>query len=943
MKIKTKVFLSGLIFIGLIFCVGKVKAQENPSSISVPKAAPPSLATPELKIDGAVNCFDYYKFGSVQVDVNSEIGTTVPGVPMTFKATVKNDNSYPIVDGSVYVKIFRKQTDKDQTHANGFFLQDQFFAQENISLNAKESKDITFEWKVPSYALPGEYQIATFFVSAKKFNLLGLSFTDDVVGNTFNFTVKGENKTNVEFNKNTVKVNGSDYHFAAFSPRLSKDEGISIKADLVNSTKEVQVVPVTWTLYSWDGLQKQNIIDTKKETVNLQAGETKNLEYKIQNKDYPVYFLVAEADYRDTKSILDIRTVRQDVNRTRINFPAVTNYPLKQNEKNTLFVCTHNSGTADVVENNKLVFTLLDENQKEIHKYTYAGKISGAMMGLKEDFTPDKNYESFYIKSELYTDNKLVDSATMKYDCTEFTPGKCQGKGLAAQTGETTNQEKKSSFSLPIILGALLFLIGILAIVIYKKKQSSKMMMFFLMFLLSGIVFLGSTRTTEAKSVVWNTVTPGPVGALLSPYCGALSVPIFVYMTDLNLSINYSASVTNVLNNIVTDGSQVFTGATLHFIPTPFADTDIYWFGTGHDLDTPYGWWINEAGDPPVLGLTNGTNAYLETVSSTTSKCSLYLSYSVNPPPVTVSHSGTATLSCTNSNKDCAVMTPGTIATTFSFASTPSKFWNRVKYPDTNYMDGGQSMDLSTGTYFILNVPVQTITYNLTAVGVGNPPTAPIVTGPTTGSPNIGYNFTATSTDPDGNQIRYGFDWDLNGIVDQYMPASGYVNSGISQTAPYTWTINGAYTFQVLTQDSTGLSSAWTSHPITIGSVASYSCTGSVPTNASMFANDNIGLIANTLYTYSATDTATKCEYSCNGGYIWNGSSCIVSCTPNSWDCVSSPDCSNLANCGQSFPQVCATNCSISTWADCLAHGETCVNNNCPACPRNDKYKEVAP
>ena len=72
---------------------------------------------------------------------------------------------------------------------------------------------------------------------------------------------------------------------------------------------------------------------------------------------------------------------------------------------------------------------------------------------------------------------------------------------------------------------------------------------------------------------------------------------------------------------------------------------------------------------------------------------------------------------------------------------------------------------------------------------------------------------------------------------------------------------------------------------INLSLVGSYSCTGTVPANASMFANDNVGLSANTPYSYSATDTGTRCQYSCNGGYNWNGSSCVA--TPPAPACSS--------------------------------------------------------
>lgn len=54
-----------------------------------------------------------------------------------------------------------------------------------------------------------------------------------------------------------------------------------------------------------------------------------------------------------------------------------------------------------------------------------------------------------------------------------------------------------------------------------------------------------------------------------------------------------------------------------------------------------------------------------------------------------------------------------------------------------------------------------------------------------------------------------------------------------------------------------------------------YVCTGSVPPNATMFLGDSTGLSADTAYSYSSSDTAVHCQYACNSGYGWNGSSCV--------------------------------------------------------------------
>lgn len=57
-----------------------------------------------------------------------------------------------------------------------------------------------------------------------------------------------------------------------------------------------------------------------------------------------------------------------------------------------------------------------------------------------------------------------------------------------------------------------------------------------------------------------------------------------------------------------------------------------------------------------------------------------------------------------------------------------------------------------------------------------------------------------------------------------------------------------------------------------------FSCTGATPLNAAIYAGDDVGLSANTPKTYSIIDTPpTKCQFSCNTGFSWNGTSCVAS------------------------------------------------------------------
>ncbi|NQV88647.1 MAG: hypothetical protein HQ402_03800, partial [Parcubacteria group bacterium] len=366
----------------------------SPSKISAQTAT--TVSTPNTLT--VTECFDYYSFGSVVVNLSSSLDKTVSGTSLDLKGTIENKNNYPIVDGALYVKVFKKDISIEK-NPNGPAVVDQFFVKDNINLSANGKQSIEFTWKIPAYTTTGNYRIATYFVSAKKFNLLGLSFTNDIIGNTFDFSIKGENPTLTYLDKETVTVNGSPFYFAAFPPQVSEGD-VTVKANLVNKTDKTAFIPLYWKVYSWDGLQDSNIIDTNNEIIEVKAGETKPVTLTIKDSTHSVYYITAEANDRDTKSILDIRFVRPDVDQIRINFPAVTTFPLTKGEQTTLFSCLH-SVTSDIVSDGTLFLSIKDTSGKEIYKSTYQGDITGAMMGVKEDFTPTKTYDKFTVSARL--------------------------------------------------------------------------------------------------------------------------------------------------------------------------------------------------------------------------------------------------------------------------------------------------------------------------------------------------------------------------------------------------------------------------------------------------------------------------------------------------------------------------------------------------------------
>lgn len=99
-----------------------------------------------------------------------------------------------------------------------------------------------------------------------------------------------------------------------------------------------------------------------------------------------------------------------------------------------------------------------------------------------------------------------------------------------------------------------------------------------------------------------------------------------------------------------------------------------------------------------------------------------------------------------------------------------------------------------------------------TDFGGNHPPSIPSTpAGPSTGTIEKSYSYSTSSTDPDGDQIRYGFDWDSDGLTDW----SDYENSGDSCSKSHTWSNVGTYQVRVKAQDEHGRESGW-SDPLSV-------------------------------------------------------------------------------------------------------------------------------
>lgn len=315
-------------------------------------------------------------------------------------------------------------------------------------------------------------------------------------------------------------------------------------------------------------------------------------------------------------------------------------------------------------------------------------------------------------------------------------------------------------------------------------------------------------------------------------------------------SITYKAKLFNNQTNAeIVDGASVSVGTIIRAErDTSTLGTDISWVGTGYSNDSPYGRWVSGAESVSIachLEDKVGSNKGVGLASSVTYDS--YVLLNTNPPTTSVINPS-SNLSC--SGNICTVTGSGSVSIGMNFGATYGKFYYRYFNNNSNpsvhgchannvQMRDGTSLPVSSagvpncvstifqsyadclgGSSYILNIPAQTITFSLTAVGGNNNPNPPTITPqPMTGVTNTSYPFTFTATDPDNNTLRYQIDWNNDGVTDVTTPSGSFVNSGTAQSASNAsnlWTTPGTKTFQARTEDSQGGLSTWTTAQVTI-------------------------------------------------------------------------------------------------------------------------------
>lgn len=437
--------------IGIDTALLRVTADEGSSTTT---GGTPAEENKDLKI-----CFDYYTFQSVQVSVGADRAAYAPGNTVVFSGELTNENAHPIVDGNVFVRVSMANPDYKKEGNN---IVDEFIAKESVVLAGKEKTPVSFSWTVPSMIKNGTYRADFFFSVGKKFNLGGLPFTNEVIVGTTRFDVKGGSSGSVTLDRSGTKVNGASYAHIGEWPRVEDAAPVVIEQPLVNTTGKSRAVTVRYDVYFWDSLNESDRIATKMEQLVLPAGATRTLSYEIPSVDDSVYYVRMAAESEGVRSIVNVRIV-SDNSHPRLNYPAITKFPIKKGDAFMLFSCFHNASSGGVAENNTVTVSLYDGSDL-IGSVDYTGDIAPDMAAIAKDVTAQKNYDDVRLVARITDANgKIMDQYEVAYECKDF--GTCMNEKKYGLAGRDLISPK----SIGIGIVAILFVIGVALIVMHRR------------------------------------------------------------------------------------------------------------------------------------------------------------------------------------------------------------------------------------------------------------------------------------------------------------------------------------------------------------------------------------------------------------------------------------------------------------------------------------------
>ena len=164
-------------------------------------------------------------------------------------------------------------------------------------------------------------------------------------------------------------------------------------------------------------------------------------------------------------------------------------------------------------------------------------------------------------------------------------------------------------------------------------------------------------------------------------------------------------------------------------------------------------------------------------------------------------------------------------------------------HPDGTYkLKMDMNYNCANGGYYSYSFGYFDVTFG----NVDLPPNTPsIPSSQTAGTVGMSYPYATTATDPNGDQVKYTFDWGDSTA----QTTTALVNSGTAASLSHSWSAAGTYLVKAMATDSKGATSGWSgATTVTISSV-------NLPPNTPSPPSGPLSGTPGTSYSYSTSAT----------------------------------------------------------------------------------------
>lgn len=350
-----------------------------------------------------------------------------------------------------------------------------------------------------------------------------------------------------------------------------------------------------------------------------------------------------------------------------------------------------------------------------------------------------------------------------------------------------------------------------------------------------------SVQLNKTLWYAWNRfMTPSNTDTAIQGYVSALSQP--------NITIGYDIGIFDAETGArIPENGTVSVGDKIELRFGKFRSQDIFWFGTGYSMDSPYGEWRADAAAPARVGgkvaCEDKDMLVRYHLPGYGLDFNVYIPLVVNPPSRTFA-SIPGNLDCDPVQeaggmlkRKCTVTDSGDIKPKFNFAATYGKFYYRY-YDFRSGMSGcfGNNIPLTDSfgqangpvynnvttiqAPYVLQLPAQSFTYAIKATGTSSKPTEPALSCPTEMvPPGDNVIIRLSSSDPENDKVRYGADWIEDAVKEVNSGWTELMNDDTQATLTKVggYTVAGEYTVYARAEDATGALSPWASCDIRVG------------------------------------------------------------------------------------------------------------------------------